>query len=81
MAHWVSLVKGNVVAVEKTKEQAIFEIANLFTGNSHCMPSVVSRQLNQDKGVGTAYDRDGNVIAKVLPCSCGSVKKHFKVEE
>lgn len=81
MAHWVSVVEGNVIAVEDSKTAAIREIAQLFTGNSHCMPSVVKQQLEQNKGESSAYDRDGNVIAKVLPCTCGSIKRHFKKVE
>lgn len=76
MAHWVAVVPNRHVSTHTTKAKAIAEIALVLHNYSRYLPSRVAEQLRQGDGVGVAYGVESEEIAKVLPCNCGSTKRH-----
>lgn len=76
MAHWVAVVNQQAVSAQDTKTKAIQEISNIISKHSPSLAGQVAYQLAQSEGASIAYGRDRQEIAKVLPCNCGSKRKH-----
>lgn len=74
--HWIAVIPHKHVSTHKTKKEAITEIGILLTNKSPYLSSVVIEQLRRNEGASTAYGVQSEEIAKVLPCNCGSTKKH-----
>jgi hypothetical protein len=82
MAHWVAVINEpeRKVLTGKTKEEVIFNVGVMLT--NRYMASTVTGQLKRAReSTAIAYGLESEVVAKVFPCNCGSVKKHQKGSE
>jgi hypothetical protein len=81
MAHWVGYLKQENIAVTGTTKQEA--IAKLAAKATRFPKGTIQRQLQAIREpVAVMYGDDGlDVLAKVFPCNCGSVKRHTEVRE
>jgi hypothetical protein len=82
MAHWIgklNLENSTVIVSGKTKEETIREIGIMMTNRSRYMASTVENQLRViHEQPMVAYGREGEELAKVFSCNCGSIKRHLE---
>lgn len=82
MAHWVgklNLENGVVIVTGKTKEEAIREIGFMLTNRSKYQANTVENRLRAiHEQPAITYGSEGEEIAKVFSCNCGSIKRHLE---
>lgn len=79
MAHWVGILNQpeRQVYTGKTKEQVVNLIAHGMTNRSRYLISTIKNQLIECREpVAKAIGSEGEEVAKVFSCNCGSLKKH-----
>lgn len=82
MAHWIgklNLENSTVVVVGKTKDEAIREIGFMMTNRSRYLASTIENRLRAiHEQPAVAYGIEGEEVAKVFSCACGSIKRHLE---
>lgn len=83
MAHWIgklNLENSTVIVTGKTKEEAIREIGIKMTNRSRYLASTIENRLRAiHEQPAVALGVDGEEVAKVFSCTCGSIKRHFEI--
>lgn len=84
MAHWIgklNLENSTIIVTGKSKEATIREIGMMMTNRSRYKASAIENQLRAiHEQPAVAHGLDGEEVAKVFSCACGSVKKHLERE-
>lgn len=82
MAHWIgklNLPEKTIIVSGKSKEETIREIGIQMANKSRYLASNVENQLRAIREQpAIAHGVDGEEVAKVFSCSCGSVKRHLE---